>query len=99
MLNARWHATASEVRTIISDASEKEEADDDDDETRRTMPGVEELGEKHRRRTTLSSRVVWLPNACLMSSFLIIFSSLVTLAILRSQLINAVRIHFSQLVN
>src|SRR6218665_3790228 len=37
------------------------------------------------------SRVVWLPNVCLMSSFLIL-CSLVTPAILRSQLISAVRV-------
>src|SRR6218665_309942 len=43
---------------------------------------------------TLSSRVVWLHSACLMSS-LLIFCSLEIPAIFRSQLISAVRILFS----
>src|SRR6218665_1276307 len=46
------------------------------------------------RWTTLSNRVLWIPNACLISSFLI-FCSLLTPAILRSQLISAVVILFS----
>ena len=46
------------------------------------------------RWTTLSSRVVWLPKPCLTSLFLIL-CSLVTRAILRSQLISAARILFS----
>src|SRR6218665_3269201 len=49
------------------------------------------------RWMTLSRRVVWLHNACLMSSFLIL-CSLFTRAILQGQLISAAMILFSSIV-